>query len=347
MLPMPAFRAYFRRALSTVWGAAGKACRSIALVIPREGSGRLSFTEDTHSLSGVTAETVVSQPPPVVLSIAGFDPSSGAGVTADLQTFTAHGIFGTCAVTALTVQSTRGVRRVQVVEGRLLQETLECLEEDLPPAGVKIGMLGSAELVDVVAQYVKAVRAKRPVYVVLDPVLRSSSGAALLEEEGIFSMCQVLLPLCDCATPNRGELALLTGQRAVSDVSHFDDDVVLDRARDLQTQIGGREIVVTGGDETGMPTDLLLTPEGRVFSLEGQRVETSATHGTGCAFSSALLCRRLLGSDLTTAAHGAKAYVEGALRAAPGLGAGHGPMNLLWTRPLQARAAVEIAKTIR
>ena len=284
------------------------------------------------SLSAVDLASVGQPTPPIALSIAGFDPSSGAGGTADLQTFAAHGVFGLSALTALTVQSTRGVRRTQVLDAALLEETLECLEADLAPAGVKIGMLGSSALVTVVARYLTLVRARRPVYVVLDPVLRSSSGAALLDDAGVQSLGEQLLPLCDCATPNRSELDRLTnylggGVRGEGEL--------LGRARDLQARVGGLELIVTGGDEEGTPTDLLLGRAGGPVWLTGARVQTRATHGTGCAFSSALLSRRLLGDDLHAAALGAKRFVEGALRTAPRVGSGRGPMNLLWTRPLR------------
>ena len=254
-------------------------------------------------------------------------------MTADLQTFAAHGVFGICALTALTVQSTRGVRRTQLLDGALLRDTLDCLEDDLPPAGIKIGMLGSSELVSVVARYLQSVRARRPVYVVLDPVLRSSSGAALLDEAGIRAMFEELLPLCDGATPNRAELGVLSPVLAPGKTVNLAENDLLAHARELQERIGGRELIVTGGDDNGNPTDLLLQPNSEPAWLAGVRVETTATHGTGCAFSSALLSRRLLGDDLQVAALAAKRYVEGALRTAPRLGNGRGPMNLLWTRP--------------
>ena len=119
-----------------------------------------------------------------LLTIAGFDPSSGAGITADLAVFAAHGTFGCSAITALTVQSTLGVERVDPVDPTVLRETLACLELDLPAAGIKIGMLATREAVEVVAAYLEELRARRPCIVVLDPVLRSSSGAALLSPEG-------------------------------------------------------------------------------------------------------------------------------------------------------------------
>ncbi len=268
-----------------------------------------------------------SAAPPIALTIAGFDPSSGAGATADLLTFAAHGVFGVAGLSALTVQSTLGVRRVQPLQGALLSETLRCLEDDLSPAGIKIGMLGCAEIVDVVVLFLQLVRSRRPVYVVLDPVLRSSSGAMLLEEKALRVVSEQLLPLCDCVTPNHSELASLLGAGSLQ------NDELPDAARKLQQGIGGSEVVITGGD-AATPNDLVLSSDGDLVWLEGTRIDTTSTHGTGCAFSSALLSRHLLGDELVGAARAAKAYVEGALRSAPRLGAGRGPMNLLWTRPL-------------
>ncbi len=262
--------------------------------------------------------------PKVVLTIAGFDPSSGAGVTADLQVFAAHGMFGTAAVTALTVQSTRGVTAVEAVAPEVLRDTLAALQADLPPAGIKIGMLGSAAVVRVVAEFLGTLTAlpERPL-VVLDPVLRSSSGAGLLDPDGLLELESGLLPLVDWVTPNWAELALLAGMEVRTEAEAFAATV----------ELGGRHqklgVIATGG-ELDTPVDLLRTLAGWVERLAGEHVETTSTHGTGCAFSSALLCGLLGGAAPAEAATRAKRYVEGALRHAPGLGGGRGPMELLW-----------------
>jgi hydroxymethylpyrimidine/phosphomethylpyrimidine kinase len=157
------------------------------------------------------------EPMKTVLTIAGFDPSSGAGVTADLAVFAAHGLFGTSCITALTVQSTLGVQAVHPVDATILRATLKCLKEDLPPAGVKIGMLGTADAVAVVARFLEKLLAERPeTVVVLDPVLRSSSGRELLSAEGLNLMRERLLPLVNWCTPNLAELALLTAMPVAS-----------------------------------------------------------------------------------------------------------------------------------
>jgi hydroxymethylpyrimidine/phosphomethylpyrimidine kinase len=241
-----------------------------------------------------------------VLTIAGFDPSSGAGVTADLAVFAAHGLFGTSCITALTVQNTLGVASVHPVDGAVVRATLEHLWDDLPPVGIKIGMLATAGCVEAVAGFLESL-AERPV-VVLDPVLRSTSGRDLLDAEGVTALRRRLLPLVDWVTPNGAELSVL-------------GDDVLGQP--------GLAVMVTGGDRES-PDDLVVMGEMETW-LPGVRVETTSTHGTGCALSSALLARLVVGDRPLAAARGAKAYVAEAMRRAAPLGRGHGPMNHLWT----------------
>lgn len=267
--------------------------------------------------------TTINQPS-VVLTIAGFDPSSGAGITADLQVFAAHGLYGTSCITALTVQSTLGVAGVEPV-AKLITPTLDHLDADLPPTGIKIGMLATAEAVQTVAAYLKKVK-RRGIPVVLDPVIRSSSGAALLDAEGLTALQQELLPLVDWITPNRAELAILSGT----------ESSVEEGLWELASRYPHLHIVATGGDTSGDgAVDLLRSPDGELHRFEGERIQTSSTHGTGCAFSSALLARLVLGDAPKAAIAAAKAYVTEALRQAQGIGGGKGPLNLLW--PLRPR----------
>ena len=261
-------------------------------------------------------------PPPIALTIAGFDPSSGAGITADLQTFAAHRLFGVSAITALTVQSTLGVASVEAVSPELLRQTLDHLNADLPPAGIKIGMLATHEIVTKATAFINACKLLIPI--VLDPIIVSSSGAPLLDQEGLRALQEELLDHVTWITPNWAELAVLTGRKV-----QFPPDA------ESALHILGRRyphlhIVATGGDHGAKPIDLLRTPTGEIHSFPGKRVDTTSTHGTGCAFSSALLSRLILGDAPVVAVSAAKTFVEGALRHAPGLGHGRGPMNLLW-----------------
>lgn len=243
------------------------------------------------------------------LTIAGYDPSSGAGVTADLQVFAAHGVFGVSAVTALTVQSTRGVRRVEPLNGGLLRETLDFLAGDGAIGGVKIGMMATAELVRVIAEWLRETGIP-PQRVVVDPVIRSSSGAELLSSDGVVRVREELLPLVGWVTPNLAEAEALLGEGPVG------RDGVPKAARRLaELGGGGLNVVVTGG-HLERPDDFLRTASGEETWFEGQRVEARGvhgTHGTGCVFSSALLCRLMLGDGLAEAVKGAKAFVVGRL----------------------------------
>ena len=264
--------------------------------------------------------------PGVVWTIAGFDPSSGAGITADLMTFAAHGLFGCSAITALTVQSTLGVAATEPVRSDLLTQTLEHLWADLPARGVKIGMIGNGANAAVIGRFLAGVRAPgaeaQPV-VVFDPVLRSSSGRELYPAAEVSMLHRELLPWVDWITPNWQELALLA-ERPVASLLQAEA-----AAHGLIARHPGLNVVATGGDQIE-PIDLVVTRCGDMRALRGEPVETAATHGTGCAFSAALLAKLVRGTPEIEAAEAAKRFVVEAMRRAPGLGGGKGPLGLLW-----------------
>jgi hydroxymethylpyrimidine/phosphomethylpyrimidine kinase len=256
------------------------------------------------------------QPRAVVLSIAGYDPSSGAGVTADIKTIAAHACYGITCITAVTVQSTLGVKRVEPVEGSLITEILNELAGDLDVAAIKVGMLGSAEAARAVAAFLKRSQARN---VVLDPILKSSSGATLLSQEGLQVLKERLLGTASVITPNLDEAAALTGLR-VSNLEEMEE-----AARQLQ-RAGARNVIITGG-QLDPPADLVKAHgNGRGGIVTGTRIVSGSTHGTGCAFSTALACNLALGRNLMDAAKAAKQYVETALKNAPRLGRGTGPV---------------------
>ncbi len=271
---------------------------------------------------GVAGERLVG------LTIAGFDPSSGAGVTADLKVFAAHGIYGMAAVTALTVQSTLGVQGSRAVDAELLKQTLECLRDDVDFSGIKIGMLAEAGLVEVVANFLAGLGDEVRERVVLDPVMRSSSGRLLLEARGVEALKGRLLRQVGWITPNVDEAAALTrlpvGNR---------EEIATAAARlqEMAAEAGNGElnVVVTGGHRE-RPDDFLRTLRGEEYWLAGERVETNATHGTGCAFSTALVCGLIEGYPAYPAVEAAKGYVTAALKAAYPVGRGKGPMNHLY-----------------
>lgn len=262
-----------------------------------------------------------------VLTIAGFDPSSGAGVTADLMVFAAHRLFGTACITSLTVQSTLGVAASHPVPASTIRATLDHLVADLPPSGIKLGMLADADTVAAVAEFLLAFQSQHPnIPIVLDPVLRSSSGRELLDPAGLTLLQSRLLPLVTCITPNLDELAALTGQPVASRAD------MPGAAQLLRATCPNLTILATGG-HLDPPDDLLLTRDGQLHWISGKHIASRSTHGTGCALSSALLSRLVLGDQPLAAAQAAKRYVTEAIRTAILIGHGKGPLNHLW--PLQ------------
>jgi len=277
----------------------------------------------------------MAETPSVVLTIAGFDPSSGAGVTADIKTIAAHGCYGVACITAITVQSTAGVRRLEAVEAALVTEILEELAGDIPIAAVHIGMLGTAKVVKAVAEFLsqRSGKAKLP-NVVLDPIRKSSSGADLLDGPGTRLMIEKLIPLADVITPNVDEAAVLTGLKVT------DLDEMRAAAAKLH-EMGSAAVVITGGHlEKAIDLLSFMTKSGveqEVFKAERQR--SNSTHGTGCAFATAMACHLALDRGLAEAALLAKTYVTAAIAAGHPLGRGTGPVHHLYRMNQQRRAA--------
>ncbi|HEY1679642.1 MAG TPA: bifunctional hydroxymethylpyrimidine kinase/phosphomethylpyrimidine kinase [Candidatus Sulfotelmatobacter sp.] len=275
---------------------------------------------------------------PVVLTIAGFDPSSGAGVTADIKTIAAHGCYGVAAITAMTVQSTAGVKRVEPADPEFLTQCLQELDFDLDIAAVRIGMLGSVKVAKAVADFLAGPASGRGKHrlpnIVLDPILKSSSGADLLDAAGIKVLIERLIPLADVITPNADEAFALTGIK-IKDV----DDMKAATAK--LHAMGAEAVVVTGGD-LEKATDLLSFKtkrgiEHEVFKAERQR--SKSTHGTGCAFATGMACHLALDRGMAEAALLAKTYVTAAISYGQPLGKGTGPVHHLYRMNQQRRAA--------
>ncbi len=266
--------------------------------------------------------------PPVVLSIAGYDPSSGAGITADIKTAAALGCYALTCPTALTAQSTQGVFAVEAVEPELVSQILTALAEDFEIAAVKIGMMGTGE----VAAAVKAfLGLRRLPNVVLDPVILSSSGHALLDNAGIEIM-RAMLPLCDVITPNIAEAAILTGFETVPENQSWDAALpAIHQMTARLHELGVKAAVITGG-HLNPPNDFLSYRRGGKIESDvfpGEHIESRSTHGTGCAFATALACRLALGDELKQAVRAAKDYVRRGIISAYRLGKGIGPLNHL------------------
>jgi hydroxymethylpyrimidine/phosphomethylpyrimidine kinase len=289
----------------------------------------------------------MAEKPPIILTIAGFDPSSGAGVTADIKTIAAHACYGVACITALTVQSTSGVRRVEVLDPALVSETLEELAGDVEIAAVHIGMLGSAKVVEAVADFLSGPPARpgrghsgsqngrpRLPNIVLDPILKSSSGAELLDTAGTRLLVERLIPLADVVTPNIDEAAVITGIE-VNDLNE------MKAAAAKLHEMGASAVVITGGHlEKAIDLLSFKTKRGveqEIFKAERQR--SNSTHGTGCAFATAMACHLALNRGLAEAALLAKTYVTAAITYGHPVGRGTGPIHHLYRMSQQRRAA--------
>ena len=277
----------------------------------------------------------MAEKPPIVLTIAGFDPSSGAGVTADIKTIAAHGCYGVACITAITVQSTRAVLRVEPLAPELITETLEELAADLEISAVRIGMLGSGKVVEAVAEFLASRTGKaRLSNVILDPILQSSTGANLLDATGTRLLVEKLIPLSDVVTPNVDEAAVLTGIK----VTGLDE---MKTAAARLHEMGAPAVVVTGG-HLEKAVDLLSYTTKRGVEQEvfrAERQKSNSTHGTGCAFATAMACHLALDRGIAEAALLAKTYVTAAISYGHPLGRGTGPVHHLYRMSQQRRSA--------
>jgi hydroxymethylpyrimidine/phosphomethylpyrimidine kinase len=305
-------------------------------------------------------QKAMTEKPPIILTIAGFDPSSGAGVTADIKTIAAHGCYGVACITAMTVQSTAGVKRLEAVDPWLISETLEELAADMDIVAVHVGMLGSGKVVKVVADFLSGQSSSRQANsqqpnsrqpgppdgcsetqrgrprlpnIVLDPVLKASSGAALLDAVGTRLLVERLIPLSDVVTPNIDEAAVITGLK-VTDLEE------MKAASAKLHEMGVSAVVITGGHlEKAIDLLSFTTPHGieqEVFKAERQR--SNSTHGSGCAFATAMACHLALDRGLAEAALLAKTYVSAAISHGHPLGRGIGPVHHLYRMSQQRRA---------
>jgi hydroxymethylpyrimidine/phosphomethylpyrimidine kinase len=275
--------------------------------------------------------SLMAATPPIVLTIAGFDPSSGAGITADIKTIAAHECYGVSCITALTVQSTQGVKRVQSVDPEIVTASLRELVSDLEIAAVHIGMLGTASMVRALADFL--IQAQLP-HVVLDPILKSSSGTDLLEPAGPQLLIDKLIPLAEVITPNRAEATALTGLP----VANLEQ---MGAAAARLHALGAANVVITGGD-LEKATDLFscATSEGvEIEVFKSERLRSNSTHGTGCAFSTSLACHLAQGRAMAEAVLLSKAYVAAAIANAQPLGRGVGPPHHLYRMNRQRRVS--------
>jgi hydroxymethylpyrimidine/phosphomethylpyrimidine kinase len=258
---------------------------------------------------------------PVAMTIAGSDSGGGAGIQADLKTFAALGVHGTSALTAITAQNTLGVTGILELPVTLIREQIDAVVDDIGVQAAKTGMLSSAEIIEAVAQ---AIREKGIRKLVVDPVMVAKGGARLLRPDAVAALRELLVPLATVITPNLPEAAVLLDRR----VETLEERRAA--ARDL-VAMGASVAVVKGGHASGDVTDVFFDGSSLV-ELEGERIDTANTHGSGCVFSAAITAHLARGEEPLDAVRAAKDFITHAVAAAVEIGRGHGPVNPMFDR---------------
>jgi len=252
---------------------------------------------------------------PVAMTIAGSDPSGGAGIQADLKTFHQRGVYGTAVLTLITVQNTCKVDRVHVLPPDLVRAQLEAVLEDIPPGAAKSGALGNGEVIRILAEAAPHFRFP----LVVDPVMISKHGEPLMAEEARSQLASTLIPLAHLVTPNLMEASVLSGLEV-------DRPSAMEEAARRIARLGVPAVLIKGGHLPGVALDLLLW-QGNLYRFESEHIRTVHTHGTGCTFSAAVTAELAKGQDMPAAVAAAKRFITRAIATAPGLGSGYGPVN--------------------
>ena len=255
----------------------------------------------------------------IALTIAGSDSGGGAGIQADLKTFHELGVFGTSVIAAITAQNTIGVTDWESVNVRLVRSQIQAVATDLRPAAFKSGMLASREIIEAVCEEIRAFRLTN---YVLDPVMVATSGDMLIEADAVESIRMSLIPLADIVTPNADEAAVLTGMRVQNERE-------MHTAAEAIGAMGAKAVLIKGGHVVGSNADSVvdLLYDGAFTTFAHPRIDTASTHGTGCTLSAAIAANLALGLSPIDAVAAATDFVHEAIKAAPGLGSGHGPLN--------------------
>ena len=254
-----------------------------------------------------------------VLTIAGTDPTGGAGVQADLKTFMAHNVYGMSIITALVAQNTLGVKDIMNVTPDFLEEQFYCVFNDIFPDALKIGMVSETELIHTIVKKLKQYHAR---HIVVDPVMVSTSGSRLIEDSALDALKYELIPLSEIITPNIPEAEVLIGKKIKS------KEDMIRAAQDIRQWYQG-DILIKGGHFEDRADDLLYHNNEKIW-LECEHIDNPNTHGTGCTLSSAIASHLASGYDMITSVRKAKDYISGALKANLDLGHGSGPLNHCW-----------------
>ena len=254
--------------------------------------------------------------PPIALTIAGSDPSGGAGLQADLKTFYRFGVYGEAVATLITVQNTRGVTRVETLPADLVTAQIQAVLDDIPPQAAKTGALGSRAVVEAAAR----LAAHFTFPLVVDPVMISKHGARLIDDDAVRALVTQLIPCTFLLTPNLDEAAALVG-------FPVNDPNSMAHAAKVLASMGAKNILVKGGHLKGDALDLLYLAGGEIREFRAARIPTSHTHGSGCTYSAAITAELAKGTPLMDAVDRAKDFITEAIRTAPRLGGGAGPLN--------------------
>ncbi len=254
----------------------------------------------------------------VALTIAGSDSGGGAGIQADLKSFSAHGVYGASVITAVTAQNTVGVTGIQYITPQMVGAQIDAVMSDLTVNAVKIGMLGNVETVKIVAE---KMRKYKPAFIVLDTVMLAKSGDALLNNDAVNVLVTELIPLATMITPNLPEAAVLLGEDIVD---------TEDAARRLRC-LGAKSVLLKGGHGIGeILQDYLVTEDEELTIFSNQRINTKNTHGTGCTLSSSIAARLAQGDDIVTAVGNSISWLHQAIVNSYSIGSGHSPVNHFW-----------------
>lgn len=255
-----------------------------------------------------------------VLTIAGSDSCGGAGIQADIKTFSAHGTYGMSVITAVTAQNTQGVLDVQDIRTDMIEKQIDAIFTDIVVSGVKIGMVSQTETIHIIANSLKKYNAK---HIVVDPVMISKSGFDLLQPNAREVLIKRLIPMAYIVTPNLPEAEVITGMK-------INDLESMEKAAKLIYEMGAKNVLVKGGHLANDATDILFDGE-KIVEFKMERIETKNTHGTGCTISSAITANLANGMEVENAVREAKKYITTAIAHSFALGKGVGPTNHFYT----------------
>ena len=253
----------------------------------------------------------------VALSIAGTDPTGGAGIMADLKSFQARSVYGMAVVTSVVAQNTKGVQLIRHLDQEILEEQLKSVFQDIVPDAIKTGMLAQVETIELVASYL----AEQKCPYVLDPVMVATSGDRLIEEDAIQALKTKLLPLATIITPNLPEAEVLVGRTLKS------ENDIMNAGRWIRKELGVKNLVIKGGHLAKVASDYLFLEDGEVRIISAERIATNHTHGTGCTYAAVITAELAKGRTVAQAVETAKRFITEAIQTAPELGHGNGPVN--------------------